>query len=168
MSNDPQAPSEAGVIGSQREFSAALLQAMAAAMQRRCRAMWCFDAAFDAWPLDDATLLEALTQWLRLPQRQWVLAARHFGSFAADHPRFMGWYRDWSHAVSARTPSEPPALEMPCLFMADSGEFVELFEPLRWRGRSGCDLRQVRQWRQQYDTLLQRCEAALPATILGL
>lgn len=168
MSVEPQEPARAEIIGSQHEFADALLRAMHAAMQRRCRLMLCFDADFGAWPLDDAALLEALTRWLRLPQRQLILVGGDFDGFAAGHPRFVGWYTNWSHAVFARKPAAQSAVELPCLFLADSGEFVELPDPLHWRGRSGFDLRQVRQWRSQHDALLQQCEPALPVTTLGL
>lgn len=168
MNTVPEAPFASAPITSQREFAQLLRLAVRAAVQRRSRLLLCCDADFAAWPLDDVAVLDDLTRWLQLPQRQVMLVAQHFDGFAAAHARFMSWYRHWSHAVSARQPPQDRRSELPCLLLADSGPIVHLVDPPHWRGCSDDDPRLVHQWRKRLDVFLQQCEPALPVTTLGL
>lgn len=161
-----QAPS--GPIESRQQFLAALHAGVRSAAELRARCMYCFDADFAEWPLDDAALLQVLGDWLRLPQRQLQLVAGDFSGFRARHPRFMHWYRDRSHAVSAKQPPSEHAAELPCLLMSDVGVVVQLTDPLHWHGRADLDLRLAQTWRSHLDAFLQQCEPALPVTTLGL
>ena len=78
------------------------------------------DTDFADWPLDDPALLQRLTDWLRLPQRQLVLLASDYDDLRRRRARFVACYRLWSHAISAFGPAEDDVAQLPCLLLADA------------------------------------------------
>lgn len=170
MSDDPKVSDGdlPTAIRSRAEFERALGCAMSQVLARRGRRMVWIDPDFDGWPLDQPALLEPLAQWLRLPQRRLVLMAHHFGTLERRHPRFVAWRRDWVHAVEAWTPSEGVEVRLPTLLIDDDHLCLQMFDTERWRGRLASDEHAVRQWTDEIDALLQRCEPAFPAHHLGL
>ena len=56
-------------------FQQAVLKAVDAALARGTRSLLCVDRDFAGWPLDDPTLLDALSGWLRRPGRRLILLA---------------------------------------------------------------------------------------------
>ena len=170
--NDLPAPySLAGLpsaIDSRRDFIAALQASVQSAVAQGARRMLWVDRDFAEWPLGDPTLLEAMTQWLRLPRRQLVLLARDFGDVSRRCPRFVAWYQMWSHVVSAFSPPPSDGAELPSLLLVEGTAAVHLVDKERWRGRISLDSKEVNQVRDSIDALLQRCDPAFPATTLGL
>jgi hypothetical protein len=155
-------------LRSQADVQAALRWAVHHALDTRSRRLLWLDPDFSAWPLDDATLIDSLTAWLRLPQRRLVLLAHQFGTLERLHPRFVAWRRTWAHAVDAWTPSEGIAVRLPSLLIDDQRLCLQVFDTTQWRGRLSLDERAVHQWHDEIDALLQRCEAAFPVRPLGL
>lgn len=131
------------------------------------RELLLWSADFAEWPLDEAPVLYALSQWLRPGGRRLCLIGRDFEATSRRHPRLLRWRRDWSHRIEAWTPTA--ALEGEPAGLLLSGTFlVQLLDPVHWRARVVSDAPAVRAWREQCDASLQRCEAAWPATTLGL
>jgi hypothetical protein len=157
-----------GPIDSRAGFVAAVHTAVGQALHRGARRMVWVDLDFAEWPLDDEALLQPLTQWLRLPQRQLLLLAQDYDAVPRRHARFVAWYRLWSHAVGAFSPASDANVELPCALLADDAMLVHLLEPQRWRGWSVSDLPSLRQWRDRLDALLQHSVPAFPVTTLGL
>jgi len=155
-------------IDSRRDFIAALQASVQSAVAQGTRRMLWADSDFAEWPLDDAMLLEAMTQWLRLPRRHLVLLAHDFDDLSRRCPRFVAWYRTWSHVVGAFSPPSNETAELPCLFLVEGTAAVYLVDKERWRGRISLDTKEVNQARDSTDALLQRSEPAFPATTLGL
>jgi len=155
-------------IESRGEFLAALHDAVDRAVTRGARRMVWVDADFAEWPLEDPALLQRLTDWLRLPQRQLVLLAADYGDMRRRRARFVAWYRLWSHAINAYGPSPDDVAELPCVLWAERAALVFLLDPLRWRGWAVSDALAQRQWRDRIDAILQRSQPAFPATTLGL
>ena len=166
--NEPIAEPPLSALRSQADFEAGLSWAVGHALATRARQMTWLDPDFVAWPLDDEALLEALTAWLRLPQRRLVLLARQYAGLERQHPRFVAWRRTWAHAVEAWAPSEGVEVQMPTLLLDDARLCLQIFDSVHWRGRLSLDERAVRQWRDEIDALLQRCEAAFPVHHLVL
>lgn len=166
--NDTTVPSSQSAIDSRAEFDAAVHEALHQALARRARRMVWVDVDFAQWPLDDALLLQRLTEWMQLPQRQLVLLATRYDGMDRCHARFVAWYRMWAHAASAFSPSEDDVAELPCVLLAESAALVHLMDPLRWRGWTTADALQQRLWRDRIDAVLQRSTPAFPATTLGL
>lgn len=165
----PRAPAQAvPLIASRADFAAAVRWGVDTAVARPARVLWWVDRDFEEWPISDAALLDALTSWLRLPQRRLVLLATTFAGLPQRHARFVRWRADWSHAVEAWSPPEETASTLPCLLLDDGPVSVQLHEPLRWRGRALLDARAAHLWRQQIDAFLQRSTAAFPVRTLGL
>ncbi len=126
------------------------------------------DADFTEWPLNDAGWLQQLTAWLRLPQRRLVLLAADFSAIPQQHPRFMAWRRDWSHAVEARQVPPELATGLPLVLLDDRQLSVQLLDPVHWRGRAAQDARVAHLIREQVDAVLQRSEIGFPVNTLGL
>ena len=115
-----------------------------------------------------ASLLEDLSRWIKLPQRRLVLLAHRYEQVERRHPRFVAWRRLWTHAVDAWSPSDGVEVNLPTLLLDDQRLCLQLHDKHYWRGRVSQDEGTVRQWHDEVDALLQRCEAAFPAHPLGL
>lgn len=161
--------SDAGpLIDSRDSFGAALRWGFDTAISNGARCITCADPSFEAWPLDDAALLQRLTAWLRLPQRRLVLLAANYESVPRLLPRFTAWRRDWAHAIQALQPPAEFAADVPTLLLDDRSVSVQLIDPLHWRGRAAVDARSRLLWQEKIDAVLQRSEAAFAVTTLGL
>jgi len=155
-------------IDSRSAFVAAVHEGVQQALQRRARRMlWC-DRDFADWPLDDPDLLQELSDWLRLPQRQLLMLASDYEVLRRQRARFVAWYRLWSHAVSAQAPAADDVGELPCLLLADRTLLVQLQDKTHWRGWSSSEPAALQACRERTDALLQRAEPAFPVTTLGL
>jgi len=155
-------------ILSRADFAAALLWGVQSATARAARKMWWVDPDFSDWPLGEPQLLQALTSWLRLPQRRLMLLAADFEEVPRRHPRFDRWRVDWSHAIEAWTPPGEMAVALPHLLLDDGPMCVQVFDTHHWRGRASMDLRIASLLRQEVDAVLQRSEPAFPVRQLGL
>lgn len=155
-------------IDSRGEFVAAVHDAVDQAVARAARHMLWVDPDFSGWPLDDPALLQRLTDWLRLPQRQLQLLASDYDDIRRRRARFVSWYKLWSHAISAFNPAQDDVAELPCVLLARGTVLVHLQDPVHWRGWAVHDAAQRRQWHDRLDAILQRSEQAFPATTLGL
>lgn len=155
-------------IDSRDGFLAAWRWGFHTAIAQGARRIVCVDADFAAWPLDETVLLQALTGWLRQPQRRLVLLARHFDEVPRRCPRFASWRRDWVHAIEAWQAPAELAAELPTLLLSDGAVCVQLFDGVRWRGRAGLDMREAGLRRQEVDSVLQRSEASFLVTPMGL
>ena len=155
-------------LRSQAEVAEATRWLVRHAVAQRARRLTWLDPDFSIWPLGDPDLLDALTAWLRLPQRRLVLVAHGYAQVERQHTRFVTWRRNWAHAVDAWSPSEGIEVRLPSLLFNDESLCLQVFDSSHWRGRLSVDERAVRQWHDETDALLQRCEAAFPVRHLGL
>jgi hypothetical protein len=156
------------LIESRADFAAAVHCTVNLALARATRRMVWVDADFAAWPLDEPALLQALTDWVRRPQRQLVLLAAGYDDLRRRRARFTAWYRLWSHAVSTFSPCQDDVAELPSVLLAEGAGLVHLLEPVYSRGWAVSDALQQRQWRDRIDAFLQRSTPAFPVTTLGL
>jgi hypothetical protein len=156
------------LIDTRAGWQAALRWGFETARQRGARRITCVDACFETWPLDDAALLEALTAWLRLPQRRLVLLARRFDEVPRRFPRFTAWRRDFGHAVEPWQAPDELSSDLPSLLLDDGPVSVQLVDEEHWRGRAAIDVRSAALLREQVDVILQRSAPAFAASTLGL
>ena len=166
MHSDDTPPQE-HAIDSRRAFVAAVHELLDQALARRARRMLWVDVDFADWPLDDAGLLQRLTEWLRLPQRQLQLLASDYAPLGR-RAAFVTCRRLWSHAISAYAPDEEEAAQLPCLLLAEHTQLLHLPDKTHWRGFSSSEPAALRLWRERADALLQRAVPAFPVTTLGL
>ena len=159
---------EALTIDTRRGFHDAVAWALRAADEREARTIVLADPDFADWPLGDAVVIEILTGWLRRPQRRLVLLASSFAAMPRDHPRFCVWRPDWSHAIDARTPTDAPGADLPCLLVDDGPFSLQVHDKIHWRGNAARDARGARGRRDRIDVFLQQSEPAWPVTPLGL
>jgi len=162
------APPALPVIDSRRGWHAALQWGFTTAMAQGARRIVAVDPSFADWPLDDPALLQALTDWLRLPQRRLVLLAARFDELPRRCPRFNAWRAPWAHAIEGWQAPEELARDLPTLLTCDGAVSVQLIDALHWRGRVAMDERRARQWCEETDAALQRSERALAVRTLGL
>jgi hypothetical protein len=125
------------------------------------------DVDFSVWPLDDATVVEALTRWIQLPGRCLRLVGGRFDLLERGQPRFAAWRKPFSHAVQCMTPVDLEPSDMPAVLLLDAG-YLELLDRERWQARWTLDRRAWVLQRERIDALMQRCESAWPVTVLGL
>lgn len=167
--NDPLPDAESPpAIHSPASWQAALGWGVAAAAAREARRITWVDTDFAAWPLDDPALLEALTGWLRLPQRRLVVLAHGYDDMPRRFARFTGWRRKFGHAVETRSVSLEVAPELPSVLVDDGPVSVHLIDGVRWRGRAAIDARTATLWRERIDVILQRSDPAFAVDTLGL
>lgn len=149
-------------------FDAAVLATVHAAIERGARTLLWVDPELARWPLSEPTLIEALTAWLRLPQRQLQLLTPDYEAVARRHPRFAQWRTPWMHAIDARAPEETPRLDLPTLLLDDGPLVLELWERDPPRGRAGRDPAAAHAARDRIDAPWQRAAPAWPSRPLGL
>ena len=96
------------------------------------------------------------------------MLAYGFDGVQRGNARFVAWRRSWAHAIETWTPPPDSDARLPTLLIDDDRLCLQVFDTTHWRGRLQLDDRVVRQWRDETDALLQRCEAAFPVHHLGL
>jgi peptidyl-tRNA hydrolase len=162
MTND-----DAGAaIDGRSDFTEALRGALAQAAQARERELCLVDIDFEIWPLDDAQLLASLTAWARQPQRRLMIVGSNFDALPRRFPRFAEWRGTWAHVVEAFVTEIEPS-QVPTLLLAGPASLM-LADRLRWRGHRLSADKEVADWREVVDVLLQRSEPGFGANTLGL
>jgi hypothetical protein len=162
--NGPAAPK----IESHTSFLAALGWGFHNAIAQGARRIVCVDGDFALWPLDDASLHQALAAWLRLPQRQLTFLARDYGLVPQRFARFMTWRRDWAHAIQYLQAPQELAADLPNALVSDGKVSVQLMDAEHWRGRAQLDSRSAHLLRERIDVVLQRSELTFAVNTLGL
>jgi hypothetical protein len=162
----PSMPAGAALIDGRSAFTDAVRQALAHAAQARERELCFVDPDFETWPLDDTALLAALTAWARQPLRKLLLVAGNFDVVRRRFARFTEWRGTWAHVVEAHLTEVEPS-QMPTLLLAGASSLV-LADRLRWRGHMLSSDKEVADWREVADVLLQRSEPGFGANTLGL
>jgi hypothetical protein len=160
--------SESIAIGSRSEFRQAVLDALAAAVDRRARSMWWMDATFEHWPLDEPALIHLVDRWVHLPQRRLLLFAADFDVLARTHSRFVHWRRHWTHCVMGRKPVDLEPASIETMLVTDAGTLVALQDPQRFLGartQGGLDVGQAM---MRIDAISQRSEEAFTTVVLGI
>lgn len=166
MFDDAMAPERGAVIDGRSAFTRALQRSLSHAMRQRERELCLVDPDFETWPLDDAQLLAALDAWARLPQRRLVMVGTRFDTIARRFSRFTTWRGTFAHVVEAFATGVEPS-QVPTLLLAGPAS-VMLADRLRWRGHALSDDKEVADWREVVDVLLQRSEPGFGANTLGL
>ena len=161
------AESERRSIDSRSEFVDTALGMLSQLDTGGTRLATLVDVDFSPWPLDDTAVIEALTRWIRLPGRRLRLVGSRFDVIQRDQSRFASWRKPFAHAIECWTPTEVDPDDMPSVLLLDS-MVLELLDRERWQGRQSSERRSLVQQRERLDTLMQRCEAAWPVTMLGL
>jgi hypothetical protein len=154
-------------INGRSGFTAALRSTLEQSARLRVRELCLVDVDFEAWPLDDADVLAALTAWARLPLRRMLIVAARYDALPRGFPRFTEWRRLWAHQVEARA-TDVEDSQIPTLLLAPPAPSLHLADRLRWRGHTLADDREVADWREVVDVLVQRSEPAFGANTLGL
>ncbi len=137
------------------------------AVAQRARQLTVVDPDFAAWPLNQPALLEALTRFVQLPDRRFVLVAGRFDVMQRDHPRFVAWRRNWAHAVQTLAPVDE-ATELPTLLLADRTFGLRVFDREHGLGRVFVESAGTNRLAEDIDAFVQRCEPSFPASTLGL
>ena len=156
----------AALIDGRSEFTAALRHALSQAARTRARELCFVDTDFEAWPLEDPVVLNALTTWARLPKRRLLVIACRFDALPRRCPRFTEWRRTWAHAIECRATEVEPS-QVPTLLLAGPHS-LHLADRLQWRGHWLADDSELGAWREVVDVLMQRSDADFPANTLGL
>jgi hypothetical protein len=167
MTPDPRwSASRHAMIDGRSEFIAAVRHALAQAVHDRVREICLVDPDFEAWPLDDAAVLAGLNAWVRLPKRRMLVIASRFDAVPRLFPRFTEWRTTFSHAVECRV-TDVEASQVPTLLLAGASS-LQLADRRRWRGHQLGDDREISDWREVVDALVQRSEPDFGASMLGL
>jgi hypothetical protein len=153
-------------IDGRSAFTGAYRDTLSQALQARERELCFVDPDFSTWPLDDAAALASLAAWARLPQRRLLLVASSFETVPRRFPRFADWRGTFAHVVEAYATEIEPS-QVPTLLLAGAASLM-LSDRLRWRGHRLSIDKEVADWREVVDALLQRSEPGFGANTLGL
>lgn len=156
-----------GVTDGRGEFTASVRQMLLELPQRAPRDLWLIDSEFDAWPLDEAAVLDALTAWRRPAGRTLHIVASDFKVVQRRFPRFSAWRLPRTHAFEAWQPLPDERVALSAVLLAESVA-LELLDATRWRARRVSDRAPLRTLQENLAALLHRCQSAWPATTLGL
>ncbi len=166
MNRDGERDTRGATIDGRSEFNDAVHAALEHALRERERELYWVDVDFEPWPLDGAAVLATLSAWARLPQRRLVLVATSFDVMPRRFARFTEWRGTWSHVVDAFVTEVEPS-QVPTLLLAGPASLT-LADRLRWRGHRLADDKEVADWREVLDVLLQRSQPGFGANTLGL
>lgn len=158
--------SEAIRIEGRGDFVRAVQSSLAHALRHRAREICLVDVDFETWPLDDPAVLESLGAWARLPQRRLMMVAGRYEAMPRLFPRFTAWRGSFAHVVEAWATEVEPS-QIPTLLLAGEASLL-LADRLRWRGHGLTTDKEVADWREVIDVLLQRSEPGFAANTLGL
>lgn len=153
-------------IDGRSAFTAAFRDALSHALTTGERELCFVDPDFDSWPLDDGLALSVLSVWARLPQRRLSVVASRFDAVPRRFPRFAEWRGTFAHVVAAYETEVEPS-QVPTLLLAGASSLM-LSDRLRWRGHRLASDKEVADWREVVDALLQRSEPGFGANTLGL
>lgn len=155
------------LIETRAQFHAAVQSAFAQIAAAGTRDIWMSDSDFADWPLNDAQVVEQLSQWA-LPHRRCTVLACSYERIQRQHPRWVQWRRQRSHVVHCRAPDESHVSPLPCVLLAPGCVTLRLIDPERWRGSLSTQLADAVHERERLDALLQRSVEAFPSSTLGL
>ena len=151
-------------IASRSDFHAAVRSALSEAASTGWRELFLCDPNFADWPLNEAAVIESLTQWAGA-QRSLTLLALDYDEVMRRHPRFVRWRIQWSHLVRA---CALQGVDVPVLLHASGGLTLRLLDPVRYQGRVSRVASDITQTRELIDVISQRSVEAFPATVVGL
>jgi hypothetical protein len=154
-------------IASRSAFTDAASRLLTTLPEAKPRELLIVDADFSPWPLGEPAVVDALTQWIRLPGRRLRLLGSRFDVLERDQPRIVAWRRSFAHAIECFTPTDVEAADVPSLLLTDAVG-LELLDRERFAARQADDRRWLVLQRERTDALLQRSEPAWPVTVLGL
>lgn len=157
----------ASPIESRKDFQRDVLAALEQCADAGVPQLWLADLDFEAWPLGQPALIEALGRWVN-SRRRLVLLATDYGLFPQRFSRWVAWRRQWSHVVQCLVVQEEFAAQVPCLLYAPDLVAVRLFDRERHRGRVLREPVDLLRCREVVDALSQRSEEGFPVTTLGL
>ena len=150
------------------EFASSLRDAMVNASEHGTRRLcWC-DEDFASWPLGDSEWVDMLTHWVRKPGRELVMIARDWAVVERRHPRFVGWRRDWAHAVKCLVPDDAHTAALPTIWIDSDDQALRVFDAEHLRGRLGFDRVDRQRAREDFDAISQRASPGFAAVTLGL
>jgi hypothetical protein len=165
--NDERTDQDRGLsIDGRSEFTQAVQRSLAQALHQRERELCLVDPDFEVWPLDDPQVLDTLAAWARLPQRRLLMVATRFDTIPRMFSRFTAWRGNFAHVVEAFATEVEPS-QVPTLLLAGTASLT-LADRLRWRGNGLRTDKEVADWREVVDVLLQRSEPGFGANTLGL
>ena len=165
--HDAKADANRGaLIDGRSEFTQAVRRSLAEAHRQRQRELCFVDTDFEVWPLDDAEVLDSLSAWARLPQRRLLMVGSRFDTIPRLFSRFTAWRGTFAHVVEAFATEVEPS-QVPTLLLAGPSSLM-LADRLRWRGHALGSDKEVADWREVVDVLLQRSEPGFGANTLGL
>ena len=119
---------------SRSEFMALASGLLSALDKTSGRDITLVDIDFSVWPLDDATVVDALTRWIQLHGRCLRLVGSRFDLIERGQPRFAAWRKPFSHAVQCMTPVDLEPSDVPSVLLLDAG-YLELLDRERWQAR---------------------------------
>ena len=154
-------------IASRSDFHAAVRSALSEAASAGWRELCLCDPNFADWPLNEAAVIESLTQWAGA-QRSLTLLALDYDEVMRRHPRFVRWRIQWSHLVRARALQGVQGVDVPVLLHARGGLTLRLLDPVRYQGRVSRVASDITQTNELIDAISQRSIEAFPATVVGL
>ena len=167
MHDATQDADRGALIDGRSEFTFAVRRSLAQAYRQRERELCLVDTDFEIWPLDDAEVLHTLSAWARLPQRRLLMVGSRFETIPRPRSHASRHGAAPLRMSSKRLPPKSRPSQVPTLLLAGPSSLM-LADRLRWRGHALGSDKDVADWREVVDVLLQRSEPGFGANTLGL
>lgn len=155
-----------GRFSGRTEFAEMIRQAFAAAAAQGWREMVLCDPDFEAWPLGERVVAQALNDWSSTG-RKLTMMAKNYDEVLRKHARFVVWRRTWAHIVECRGSAATPADSMPSALWSPGWVFERL-DLQRCAGLAGSDVARRVALKERLNERLLNSSPAFPATTLGL
>lgn len=155
-----------GRFSGRTEFAEMIRQAFAAAAAQGWREMVLCDPDFEAWPLGERVVVQALNDWSSTG-RKLTMMAKNYDEVLRKHARFVVWRRTWGHIVECRGSAAAPADSLPSALWSPGWVFERL-DLQRCAGLAGSDVARRVALKERLNERLLNSSPAFPATTLGL
>ncbi len=155
-----------GRIEGPSEFAAAIRLALATAAAQGWREIIMSDANFEAWPLGERAVAQALNDWAKTG-RTLTMLARNYDEVIRRHARFAAWRRTWSHIVVCRANTLIAEEDFPSAFWSPVWVCQKL-DLTHSTAIAGTDAARRLAIKERLNECLRRSAPSFPATTLGL
>lgn len=155
-----------GLLTGPKEWAQAIRAVCQEAHRLQWRALWLADDQFDGWPLGEAAVVAALSEWA-LGGGHLRLLARDFASLARQSPRFVQWRQTFDHRLEARVLPRSFAQEIRVAVWSPDWSMVAVSRD-QWRAVASRDAADCAQSREWWDSAWPMGSPGFPATTLGL
>ena len=124
------------------------------------------DADFEAWPLREKSVVDALHSWARRGRKLTLLAHR-YDAVQRFQPRFVSWRSTWDHILECRVCKGFDESEFPSALWSPVWAMRRM-DSVRSTGYAGTEPQRRQLLREALEEVRRQSAPGFPASVLGL